>query len=229
MLDSRKLTLLKALIKEYLKTAQPVSSGMLAKTSRIGVSSATIRNEMAELEEAGYIMQPHTSSGRIPTESAYELWLSDLRDNPPRLKTSEEAQLDQLFSKDEDAYRALAKQMAEFSNNAVFWAFSKNNVYHTGLANLFSHPEFKQLEAVYDISVIIDQLEEIIAQVFERLDYSEHVLIGSKNPFGSFLSTVLVKYKDQNMVGVFGLIGPLRMDYDRNLALVSYLKNKFDC
>ncbi|MDD2257828.1 HTH domain-containing protein [Candidatus Falkowbacteria bacterium] len=229
MLDSRKLTLLKALIKEYLKTAQPVSSGMLAKTSRIGVSSATIRNEMAELEEAGYIVQPHTSSGRIPTESAYELWLADLRDNPPRLKSSEEAQLDQLFSKDEETYRALAKQMAELSNNAVFWAFSKNNVYHTGLANLFSHPEFKQLEAVYDISVIIDQLEEIIAQIFERLDYREHVLIGSKNPFGSFLSTVLVKYRDQNTIGVFGLIGPLRMDYDRNLALVSYLKNKFNC
>ncbi|MDD4466662.1 MAG: HTH domain-containing protein [Patescibacteria group bacterium] len=229
MLDSRKLTLLKALIKEYLKTAQPVSSGMLAKTSRIGVSSATIRNEMAELEEAGYIVQPHTSSGRIPTESAYELWLADLRDNPPRLKSSEEAQLDQLFSKDEKTYRALAKQMAELSNNAVFWAFSKNNVYHTGLANLFSHPEFKQLEAVYDISVIIDQLEEIIAQIFERLDYREHVLIGSKNPFGSFLSTVLVKYRDQNTIGVFGLIGPLRMDYDRNLALVSYLKNKFNC
>lgn len=228
MLDSRKLLLLKALIKEYLKTAQPVSSGMLAKTSRIGVSSATIRNEMAELEEAGYIVQPHTSAGRIPTEAAYNLWLADLKKNPPQLKENEEAELDHLFSKDENAYRVFAKRVADLSNSAVFWAFSKNNVYHTGLANLFSHPEFKQLETVYDISVVIDQLEEIIAQVFERLDYNEHVLIGSKNPFGSFLSTVLVKYKDQNQAGVFGLIGPLRMDYDHNVALVSYLKNKFN-
>lgn len=228
MLSQRQRAILRALIKEYLKTAQPVSSGMLAKTSRLGVSSATVRNEMAELEEAGYIAQPHTSAGRIPTEAAYELELSDLKTSELKLKQADLVQLDRLFANDENAYKAVAKAIADLSDGAVFWAFSKNNLYHTGLANLFSHPEFKQLETVYDISVVIDQLEEIIARIFERLDYGEHVLIGSQNPFGAFLSTALVKYQNQGVSGICGLIGPVRMDYSRNLALIRYLKDKLN-
>ncbi len=228
MLSQRQRAILSALVKEYLKTAQPVSSGMLAKTSRLGVSSATVRNEMAELEEQGFIVQPHTSAGRIPTEAAYELELADLKASNPKLKPIELNQLDRLFAHNETAYKAVAKMMADLSNGAVFWAFSKNDLYHTGLANLFSHPEFKQLETVYDISVVIDQLEEIIARIFERLDYGEHVLIGSQNPFGAFLSTALIKYQNQGVSGVCGLIGPVRMDYGHNLALIRYLKDKLN-
>ena len=111
---------------------------------------------------------------------------------------------------------------------AVFWAFHKNDLYYTGLANLFSQPEFKQVNAVCDMSGIIDRLEEIIDDIFEELKEGEQVMIGTKNPFGNFLSTVLVKYKHNGRSGLLGIIGPMRMDYGRNLALVKFIKNKFD-
>lgn len=229
MISDRKKTILKAIIKEYIKTAQPVSSGMLVEKCNLKVSPATVRNDMAELEEDGYIIQPYTSAGRVPTELAYELELSELlksKDNK-NLRDSEIKLLDGLFSSEEAGAKQTAKAIAELSNGAVFWAFHKNDLYYTGLANLFAQPEFKQSEIVYDVSVIIDRMEEIIDDLFDQIDNGNQVLIGSKNPFGAFLSTVLVKYKKNNQSGIFGIMGPIRMDYARNLALIDYIKNKF--
>lgn len=229
MISDRKKTILKAIIKEYIKTAQPVSSGMLVEKCNLKVSPATVRNDMAELEEEGYIIQPYTSAGRVPTELAYELELSELlksKDNK-NLRDSEIKLLDGLFSSEEAGAKQTAKAIAELSNGAVFWAFHKNDLYYTGLANLFAQPEFKQSEIVYDVSVIIDRMEEIIDDLFDQIDNGNQVLIGSKNPFGAFLSTVLVKYKKNNQSGIFGIMGPIRMDYARNLALIDYIKNKF--
>jgi len=113
------------------------------------------------------------------------------------------------------------------SGGAVFWAFHKNDLYYTGLSNLFSQPEFTRVGMVCDVSAIIDRMEEIIDDIFEDLEDGEQILIGTKNPFGNFLSTVLVKYKNNNASGVFGILGPMRMDYARNLALVEFIKNKF--
>lgn len=228
MISDRKKIILRAIIKEYIKNAQPVSSGTLVEKCKLGVSPATIRNDMAELEEEGYIMQPHTSAGRVPTELAYELELAEISKDKKNLRETEIKLLDNLFSHEESGAKQTAKAIAELSNAAVFWAFHKNDLYYTGISNLFAQPEFKQSEIVYDVSVIIDRMEDIIDNLFDNIEYGEQVLIGSKNPFGVFLSTVLVKYKKDNKSGVFGLIGPTRMDYARNLALISYIKSKFE-
>jgi heat-inducible transcriptional repressor len=229
MISKRKTTILRTIIKEYVKNAQPVSSGMLVAKYKLGVSPATVRNDMAELEDEGYIFQPHTSAGRVPTEMAYELELQAIREgNQRNLKDSELELLENLFSYDEMSAKQTAKAIAELSSGAVFWAFHKNDLYYTGLANLFAQPEFKQSDTVYDVSVIIDHLEEIIDDVFEKIIDGEQVMIGSSNPFGNFLSTVLVKYKKDKKSGIFGIMGPTRMDYARNLALVNFIKNKFE-
>lgn len=228
MISDRKKTILRTIIKEYIKNAQPVSSGILVEKCKLGVSPATIRNDMVELEEDGYIIQPHTSAGRIPTELAYELELEEISRDKKSLKEAELTLLDNLFSIEEGGAKQTAKAIAELSNAAVFWAFHKNDLYYTGLSNLFAQPEFKQSEIVYDVSVIIDHMEEIIDDMFEKIDDGEQVLIGSKNPFGAFLSTVLVKYKKDKKSGVFGIMGPIRMDYAHNLALINYIKSKFE-
>jgi len=77
MISERKKNLLEIIIKEYLQTATPVSSGSLVKKYKLNFSPATVRNEMMELEEESYIYQPHTSAGRVPTEGAYKLFLRD--------------------------------------------------------------------------------------------------------------------------------------------------------
>jgi len=230
MISERKKFLLETIVREYVKTATPVSSGVLVEKYKLEISPATVRNEMMELEDEGYIHQPHTSAGRIPTEAAYELLLRGVGELKKKkdLKEAEIKLLEQLFKREEGAFRQTAKTIAELSSGAVFWAFHKNDLYYTGLSNLFSQPEFKQVNAVCDVSGVIDRLEEIIDDIFEDLGEGEQVLIGSKNPFGNFLSTVLVKYKNNNQSGIFGILGPLRMDYGRNLALVEFIKKKFE-
>jgi heat-inducible transcriptional repressor len=230
MISERKKYLLATIIKEYVKTATPVSSGGLVEKYKLDISPATVRNEMMELEDEGYIYQPHTSAGRVPTELAYELLLLDDKSQKRKkeLKEVEIKMLEQLFKREENAFRQTAKAIAELSSGAVFWAFHKNDLYYTGLTNLFSQPEFKQVNAVCDVSGVIDRLEEIIDDIFEDLSEGEQVMIGTKNPFGNFLSTVLVKYKHDNQHGVFGILGPMRMDYGRNLALVEFIKKKFE-
>lgn len=230
MITERKKFLLGIIIKEYLKTALPVSSGVLVEKYKLDISTATVRNEMMELEEDGFIYQPHTSAGRVPTELAYQLFLQGLREDKPikDLRDIENEKLEKIFRHDESAFRSTAKAIAEMSGAAVFWAFHKNDLYYTGLSNLFSQPEFIRVDMVCDVSVIIDRLEEIIDENFEDIEDGQQVLIGSKNPFGNFLSTVLVKYKHNNASGIFGILGPMRMDYGRNMALVNFIKKKFD-
>lgn len=80
-LDGRKIAILKALIEDYIETAEPVGSRTIAKKCDIGLSSATIRNEMSDLEEMGYLAQPHTSAGRIPSNLAYRLYVDNLIEN----------------------------------------------------------------------------------------------------------------------------------------------------
>jgi len=230
MISERKKFILETIIKEYLKTATPVSSGILVEKYKLDISPATVRNEMMELEEEGYIHQPHTSAGRVPTELAYDLFLLEFKESKKKkeLKEAEIDILEKLFRHDEIAFRQTAKMIAEMSGGAVFWAFHKNDLYYTGLSNLFAQPEFSKVDIVCDVSAIIDRMEEIIDDIFEELEDGEQILIGSKNPFGNFLSTVLVKYRDNNANGIFGILGLMRMDYARNLALVEFIKKKFE-
>lgn len=230
MISERKQFLLKTIIKEYIKSAQAVSSTALVNKYKLDISPATVRNEMMELENENYIYQPHTSSGRIPTEKAYKLFLDAIADgsNSKELKVKELKELEDLFDHQESAYKQTAKAIADLSGGAVFWAFNKNDLYYTGLANLFSQPEFKKVDIVCDVSGIIDRLEEIIDDIFESLENGQQVLIGSDNPFGNFLSTVLLKYKNNKQSAIFGILGPLRMDYEHNLSLVNFIKNKFN-
>lgn len=226
MTPERTKLILQTLVKEYIKTAQPVSSGVLVEKYKLDISPATVRNELMTLEDEGYIFQPHTSAGRVPAQTAYELCLPELQ-KQDNLKDKERKVLEELFSGGETASRSLAKKIAELSSSAVFWAFHKNDLYYTGLSNLFSQPEFGRVDVVCDTSEIIDRLEEMIADVFDDLEYGKQVLIGSNNPFGDFLSTILVKYKNNKHSGLFGILGPMRMDYGRNLALAEFVAKKF--
>ena len=83
-LDNRKLTILKAIIQTYLETGEPVGSRTISKYSELNLSSATIRNEMADLEEMGLILQPHTSAGRIPSDKGYRLYVDNLMEEKDR-------------------------------------------------------------------------------------------------------------------------------------------------
>ncbi len=230
MISDRKKLILQTIIREHVQTAQPVSSGLLVEKYKLNVSTATVRNDMMELEEEGYIFQPHTSAGRIPTPRAYEEEARALSEDGKRkpLKELERNALKNIFKNDEVAFKQLAKTIAEFSGSAIFWAFHKNSFFHTGLANLFSQPEFRQVEAVCDVSGVIDKMEEIISSLFEDLPLGTKILVGENNPFGNFLSVTLLKYNNSGQLGVFGILSPIRADYSHNLSLAEFLQEQFN-
>ena len=221
------------IIKEHIKTGVPVGSTGLVEKYDLGVSSATIRNEMADLEEEGYIMQPHTSAGRIPTELAYDFFLEDLK--PKKVGDNIVSLLEELLREKEEAdFKKVAKALSEMTNSAVFWAFHKHNLYYTGISNLFKQPEFlsinskmptdRNYELIYDISSVIDRMEDIIDDIFEKINDGENIWLGSKNPFGNFCGSIVIKYKLKENVGVFGLLGPMRMDYEKNIGIMRHIQ-----
>ena len=224
-MDQRKGLILDTIIREHIKTGVPVGSGIIVEKYKLGISPATVRNEMAALEEEGYIMQPHTSAGRVPTEKAYQLYLKNLPADAGR-KNDFKNLADILRDKDEAGFKEAAKVMAGVSGNAVFWAFHRHNLYYTGISNLFQQPEFRELDMIYDISAVIDRIDEIVDDMYEDMKPGLSTFVGTKNPFGDLCSTVLAKYKWGERTGLFGVIGPMRMDYEKNIALIKYVFDK---
>jgi len=221
-MNERRKFILNTIIKEHIRTGAPVGSGVLVDKYKLDISPATVRNEMANLEEEGYIRQPHTSAGRIPTEKAYNFYIEDLASK--KLKLREEEKLKKLFkNKDDDGFKQVAKAMAQISGMAIFWSFQEHDLRYTGISNLFHQPEFSQVDLIYNISEVIDEMEEAIGQVIATLDTGEKIMIGSDNPFSKDCGTILVKYKKGNNVGMFGILGPMRMDYEKNLELIRYV------
>ena len=127
-LDERKIKILKAIIQNYLETGEPVGSRTISKYSDLKLSSATIRNEMSDLEELGYIIQPHTSAGRIPSDKGYRFYVDQLI----REKEDEVTEMRELVLQRVDRVELLLKQMAKLL--AV----------NTNYATLISGPRYHQ-------------------------------------------------------------------------------------
>ncbi len=115
-LDERKLKILQAIIRNYLETGEPVGSRTISKYTDLNLSSATIRNEMSDLEELGYILQPHTSAGRIPSDKGYRLYVDHMmleKEEQLNQATQEVKELQKLLLEREDKMESVLKQMAK--------------------------------------------------------------------------------------------------------------------
>ena len=126
-LDGRKITILKAIIKTYLETGEPVGSRTISKYTDLNLSSATIRNEMSDLEELGYIVQPHTSAGRIPSDKGYRFYVDQIMQE----KEEEVTEIKDLMLKRVDRVELLLKQMARIlAQNTNYAALVSAPQYH---------------------------------------------------------------------------------------------------
>ena len=123
-LDARKMTILKAIIQNYLETGEPVGSRTISKYTDLNLSSATIRNEMADLEELGLILQPHTSAGRIPSDKGYRLYVDDMmkdKEEKLREKENEVEELKEFLIEKVDKVETLLQNMAKtLANNTNY-------------------------------------------------------------------------------------------------------------
>ena len=211
-MESRTEKLLKEIIELYIKTAHPVGSKILFDGNKFEISPATIRNEMFELEHLGYISQPHTSAGRVPTALGYRYYLDNfLSVRSPNEKEQKELKL--AYKKD---IRDLAKLMVEKTSLAAIVGFAPNSFYFTGLFNLFSQPEFADYKMILSMSQVVDSLEKAMADIYSRIDKPE-VFLGTDNPFSPDCSVAVTPLSDDRLLAI---LGPMRMDYNRIIGLL---------
>lgn len=229
-MDPRKEIILKLIVDEYIRTAEPIGSKYLCERSGLECSSATVRNDMAVLEREGFIKQPHTSAGRIPTEKAYVYYLQRFIGDGP-LKTGQ-ARIRKAYERAatrESAVKELAKTLVELSGETAIVAFGPRFSYYTGVSNLFAKPDFADLHLMQQLSELVDRFDGVMETMFGRVGDDKLILLGSKNPFGETMSTIMIKYKlPTGEPGLLGLIGPMRMNYERNIKLIEEAKMILD-
>ncbi len=226
VLDQRKENLLKAIVQEYVRTAEPVGSSFLVSKYRLGVSPATIRNDMAELEEEGFIAAPHTSAGRIPTEAGYRYYIQNfLSPKPSKSRQLEEFRKKAVMEGDkEELLKSVAKFLAVNTGEAVIVGLSPRHYYSTGFSGLFAKPEFAEAAFMRDFSEIMDRLDEVMEVLWGTVPDNIQILVGHESPFGNRCGTIVTRFNTGDMSGILGVLGSLRMNYDRNYSLISYAR-----
>ncbi len=220
-ITERQAQILRAIIEQYAEVASPVGSSLLAKVFH--VSSATIRAEMAELEEKGYIMQPHTSAGRVPTDQGYRYYVNNLSEEVSMATNRAQRALSARVSSGglpERTIRNAVDTLVELTHNLGI-ATIGDQLYMSGLGNLFGQPEFIQSGQVREVARLLDNLEPWLREAAPNDPLS--VYIGRENPVGAGAGVSLIisrfrsPYSDHSYIGV---LGPTRQSYREVISLV---------
>ena len=166
-LDERKTKILQAIIRNYLETGEPVGSRTISKYTDLNLSSATIRNEMADLEELGYIVQPHTSAGRIPSDKGYRLYVDKMMEDKEREIDEMKEMLLEKEDKMEHLLKQVAKVLAVNTNYATM--ITAPQIHHNKLKFIqLSRVDAKQLLAV--IVVEGNVIKNTMLSIEEEMD-----------------------------------------------------------
>jgi len=221
-LSPRQEKLLASIVEQYAEVASPVGSSLLAKA--FDVSPATIRSEMATLERLGFIKQPHTSAGRVPTDKGYRHYVNTLQDSDQQTpnKSAQRA----LSARVENAglpkqtIRNAVDTLVELTSNLGL-ATIGDQLYMSGLSNLFGQPEFIQPGQVQEVARLLDNLQPWLKETAPNQPLN--VYIGRENPIGGSAGCSLIisrfrsPYSDNSYVGV---LGPTRQSYRGVIGLV---------
>ena len=232
-ITQRQAQILAAVIEQYAEIAAPVGSVILAKL--FNVSSATIRTEMARLEEMGLIMQPHTSAGRVPTDKGYRMYVNTLTDvdaeklpsgipagDVSRGARAIEARINTYAGSTDRAIRSAVDSLVELTHNLGL-ATIDGQLYLSGIGNLFSQPEFSSGDTAQSVARLLDNLEPWLREAAPNQPLN--VFIGSENPIGKSSGATLIvsrfrsPYSDNSYIGI---LGPTRQSYGRVMNLVRH-------
>jgi heat-inducible transcriptional repressor len=228
-MTNRQIAILAAIIEQYAEIAVPVGSVILAKL--FNVSSATIRSEMARLEDMGMIMQPHTSAGRIPTDQGYRFYVNTLteqhaNEQPQELDRSAraiEARVNTYGGERADrAIRSAVDSLVDLTQNLGI-ATIGDELYMNGIGNLFSQPEFMSGTHAQSVARLLDNLEPWLREAAPNEPLN--VYIGAENPIGKTSGASLIisrfrsPYSDRSYIGV---LGPTRQSYGKVMRLVRH-------
>ncbi len=221
-MTDRQAKILTTIIEQYAEVAAPVGSVMLAKL--FNVSSATIRNEMAELELQGYISQPHTSAGRIPTDKGYRFFVNNINETqsePGSIRnTNAIATRVSQSGEPAQAIKSAVDSLVQLTHNLGI-ATIGNQLYVAGYSNLFGQPEFIDHLQSREVAKLLDNLEPWLREAAPN--EALNVYIGEENPIGrsAGVSLIISRYKspysDHSYIGI---LGPTRQSYRTVMGLV---------
>lgn len=206
MLDSRKEHILDFIVRDYIRTALPVSSGRISAKKALEASPATIRGVMLELDEEGYLYQPHTSAGRAPTDKGYRYFVDNLMEieSPPWEIRRE---LDSILDFDELS-KTLVRHLRLF---AGVWVLSEDKVFGHGLSEALREPEFFEQDAAVRFADFVENIHR------EIKNFSEVNV--NANGFG--VVSVMFQGRDFGECVIFSA-GPQRMNYEKSASVLKY-------
>lgn len=235
-ITERQKAILCQIIEEYAETASPVGSVTMAKL--FGVSSATIRGEMARLEALGLIAQPHTSAGRVPTDAGYRFYVNNLDGASAPQSETEQKSFERnahalevrvsAQSRADSAIRSAVDALVELTGNLGL-ATIGDQLYLAGMARLFTQPEFVDVQRVRAVAKLLDNLEPWLREAAPGEPLN--IFIGHENPIGknSEVSLIISKFRspfsDRSYIGT---LGPTRQNYHKIMSLVRYTGNMLE-
>lgn len=227
-LSQRQIQILKAIIEEYITTAQPVGSETLDKKYNLGVSPATIRNEMVRLTDMKFLSQPHTSSGRSPTPSALKYYVENLM-KPKDMSVADEVSVKEKIwdyrQEVDKLLREATRTLAERTKTLALTATKEGDLYYAGAANLLDMPEFYDYELTHELFEMLDRFDfwwDLLEHQADPFD----IILGEELGTTGRLSQcgfVYTKFTSPHMSGAIGVVGPSRLNYPFVVPLVRYM------
>ena len=231
MLKERQKSILDAIIQEYIKTAEPVASSEISHRLKPEISSATVRNEMLILDELGFLEQPHTSAGRIPTDRGYRFFVDNLIDDL-LLDEDIETQIEKLFGYqgEEQFLKELTKTLSSLCGTFSVAGLAKDDLfYESGFSEILEEPEFEIIENRKAFGRLADLISEEPQKIFKKLLAEETIFIGRENPWpeAKSYSVFISSWRHpRGFKGFFAMVGPKRTNYKKNKSVIKTIKIK---
>lgn len=233
-ITDRQTEILKAVVKEFIETAQPVGSETIEKKYNPGVSPATIRNEMSQLTQLGYLKKPHSSAGRMPTSMGLKYYVKGLM-TPKKLSVAEEVGVKEKIWEARNDFEKLlkeaTKELARRTQTLAVASDGGGDFFTCGLSNLLDYHEFFDIDVTKTLLSLMDRNDywmRIIEKTFAGGENEPFYLLLGEELEEEFLEPcgfVYQIYRTDSHRGLIGVIGPSRLPYTEVVPLVDYVAN----
>lgn len=230
--ESRRKNVLLAIIESFIDNPSPISSEFIAKEFDFSLSSASIRNVMAGLEEDGFITHPHTSAGRTPTDKGYRFYVDNLMGKSGLEDVQKQAINQELHSyglEIEELLENVSGVLARFLHYPSIVSFSQEDrVYSNGASFIFEQPEFNDIKKLHSIFKLLDEKHNLLKTMNQDIGEPLKVYIGQENSIPEIknCTLILATYKKKNKPqGRVAVLGPTRLRYSYAIPLVEYTSN----
>jgi heat-inducible transcriptional repressor len=229
-LSARQVQILRAIIEEFIQTAEPVGSDTIDKKFSIGVSPATIRNEMVYLTNQGYLNKSHSSSGRVPTPLAMKLYVNELMREKELSVADEVSAKEKMWQSREQLDHLLqetARVLAERAHALGVAMAPDRRLYHAGYANLLQMPEFYDINVMRHVLTLIEEVN-LLEEIFEAggQTNSVQVVYGQElgNRYLQPLGVIHMRIQTGEQTCHVALLGSSRFDYAYIMPLMKYCR-----